>query len=73
MNQDRFAGMWKQFGGRLKERWGKLTHDPLLVMAGTRDQLMGRIQERRGLSKEATASQLKDFFYRNRHWDLLDR
>jgi uncharacterized protein YjbJ (UPF0337 family) len=68
MNQDRLIGMCKQFAGKVKERWGKLTNDTLVTFAGSRDQLAGRIQEQRGVSKEKSARQLKDFFERNRDW-----
>ena len=73
MNQDRFAGIWKQFRGKVKGRWGKLTNNLLVVTAGTSDQLAGRIQERYGISKEEAARQLKDFLNRNRNWNLLNR
>jgi len=73
MNQDRFAGIWKQFRGTVKGRWGKLTNNPLVVTAGTRDQLAGRIQERYGVSKATAARQLKDFLDHNRNWDLSNR
>ncbi len=73
MNQDRIAGIWKQFRGKVKGRWGELTHDPQVVTAGARDQLAGRIQERYGVSKEEAARQLKDFLDRNRNWDLSSR
>jgi uncharacterized protein YjbJ (UPF0337 family) len=69
MNQNRFAGICKQFRGKVKGRWGKLTHNPLVSYAGTRDQLAGKIQERYGVSQEQAARQLKDFLYRNRDWD----
>ena len=73
MNQDRFAGIWKQFRGKLNERWGKLANNPLVVTAGTLDQFDGRIQERYGVSKEAAARQLKDFLDRNRNWNLSNQ
>ena len=73
MNQDRVAGIWKQFSGKVKGRWGTLASNPRVVTAGTRDQLAGRIQERYGVSKEQAARQLKDFFDRNRNWDLSNR
>ena len=50
MNWDQVAGNWKQFKGHVKEKWDKLTDDHLDVVAGTRDQLVGKIQER---SREA--------------------
>ncbi|MDP2240167.1 MAG: CsbD family protein [Burkholderiales bacterium] len=70
MNQDRFAGIWKQVRGKVKGRWGELTHDPRAVIAGTRDQLAGRIQEGYGISKDVAERQLKEFLHRNRNWDL---
>ncbi len=69
MNQDRFAGNWKQFGGKVKEQWGRLTNDPQRESAGRRDQLVGRNQERYGVAKEEAARQLKDFLDRNRDWN----
>ena len=38
-------GNWKQFKGKVKAQWGKLTDDHLDVIAGNRDQLAGKIQE----------------------------
>jgi uncharacterized protein YjbJ (UPF0337 family) len=73
MNRDRFHGIWKQFSGKLKEQWGRLTDDPLAVAAGTRDRLAGRIRERRGISKQAAHRQLEDFMSRNRNWWDLSR
>lgn len=65
MNQDRLGGHWKQVKGKLKEQWGKLTDDDLDVIAGRRDQLLGRIQERHGLAKEEARRQVESFERRN--------
>ena len=73
MNRDRLEGGWKQFGGTVKEQWGRLTHDPRCELAGRRDQLAGRVQQRYGISKEQSARQLKDFLDQNRNWDLSNR
>jgi uncharacterized protein YjbJ (UPF0337 family) len=51
-------GNWKQFGGRVKEKWGKLTDDDLAVINGRRDQLEGKIQERYGLAKDQVRSDI---------------
>ena len=48
MNNDRIEGRWKQIKGKVKEQWGRLTDDDLDVIAGRRDQLLGRIQQRHG-------------------------
>ena len=65
MNNDRLRGQLKQFKGKLKERWGRLTDDDIDVIAGRRDQLLGRIQERHGIAKEEADRQVKDFEQRN--------
>lgn len=61
MNQDTLEGNWLQLKGKAKEQWGELTDDDLDVIAGRRDQLVGKIQERYGLAKEAVETQIKDF------------
>lgn len=71
MNQDRIAGNWKKAKGKLKEQWGKLTDDDLDVIAGRRDQLLGRIQERHGIAKEEAQRQVEGFERRNP--DCLDK
>jgi uncharacterized protein YjbJ (UPF0337 family) len=40
---DRIAGNWKQFSGKARERWGELTDDDLSVIAGRREQFVGKI------------------------------
>ena len=60
-------GNWKQFKGKVKAQWGKLTDDHLDVIAGNRDQLAGKIQETYGITKDETEQQIKDFEERNKH------
>lgn len=43
MNKDEIGGNWKQFKGKAKEKWGKLTDDDMTVIEGKRDQLVGKI------------------------------
>ncbi len=61
MNNDILAGNWKQFHGKILEQWGKLTKDDLDVIAGRRDQIVGKLQERYGIAKEEAEKQLKTF------------
>ena len=68
MNWDIVEGNWKQFKGKAKEQWGKLTDDDLDIIAGKRDQLVGRIQEAYGVNKDEAEKQLRDFEKRNEHW-----
>jgi len=57
MNWDQIAGKWKQFMGSVKQEWGKLTDDDLDYISGTRDRLVGRLQQKYGLAKDEAERQ----------------
>jgi len=61
MNWDQIEGNWKQAKGKAKEKWGKLTDDDLDVVAGKKDQLVGKIQERYGCGKEEAERQIDEY------------
>jgi uncharacterized protein YjbJ (UPF0337 family) len=61
MNQDRLQGNWKQFKGKVREKWGKLTDDQLDVINGRREVLAGKIQELYGLSRDEAERQIKEW------------
>ena len=61
MNHDRIQGRWKQWKGKVREQWGKLTDDDLDVIAGRRDQLLGRIQQRHGVAHDEAERQVSDW------------
>jgi uncharacterized protein YjbJ (UPF0337 family) len=52
MADDILKGQWKQVSGKAKEWWGKLTDDDLTTIDGQRDQLVGKLQEKYGYTKE---------------------
>jgi uncharacterized protein YjbJ (UPF0337 family) len=58
MNWDQIEGKWKQAKGAVKEKWGKLTDDDLDVINGKQDVLVGKIQERYGITREEAQKQL---------------
>lgn len=64
MNWDRIEGNWKQFTGKVKEKWGELTDDDLTAINGRRDQLEGKIQERYGYSKDQVKKEVDDWLGR---------
>jgi uncharacterized protein YjbJ (UPF0337 family) len=64
MNSDQLEGKWKQVKGEVREKWGKLTDDDIHVVAGRREQLIGKVQERYGLAKEEATKQV-DAFVKN--------
>jgi uncharacterized protein YjbJ (UPF0337 family) len=52
MNWDQLQGKWRQVKGSAKQHWGKFTDDDLEYIAGHRESLIGKLQERYGLAKE---------------------
>jgi uncharacterized protein YjbJ (UPF0337 family) len=59
INWDQMAGDWKQFKGKVKEKWGKFTDDDLTTIAGKRDQLAGLLQQ--GYEKDQAEKDLDEF------------
>lgn len=55
---EKFKGSWTTTKGAVKEQWGKLTDDDLLEIEGRRDQLVGKIQTRYGISHEEAEAQV---------------
>lgn len=61
MNWDQLEGKWKQYSGKVKEKWGNLTDDDLTAIHGRRDQLIGKIQERYGIVRQEAEKQVDEF------------
>jgi uncharacterized protein YjbJ (UPF0337 family) len=69
MNTDQMSGKWKQMKGAAKQQWGKLTDDDLEVIAGKRDSLVGKLQERYGMAKEDAQSKADEWLKAYQHPD----
>jgi len=52
MNKNKFAGKWHELKGKIRENWGKLTHDEVEMVDGKTEKLSGLLQKKYGLSKE---------------------
>jgi uncharacterized protein YjbJ (UPF0337 family) len=61
INWDQIEGNWKQFTGKVQQKWGQLTEDEVDAVAGSRDILIGKIQERYGIGREEAERQLEEF------------
>ena len=61
MNWDQIAGKWKQLKGQTQQQWGKLTDDDFDRIDGRREELVGVVQERYGIAREAAEEQVADF------------
>lgn len=58
MDELRFKGKWNQLKGKIKQEWADLTDDDLMYVEGKEDELLGRMQEKTGKSKD----ELKGWF-----------
>lgn len=64
MDWDRVKGNWKQFSGKVKENWGKLTDDEITRINGSREQLEGQIQAKYGYAKDQVRKEVDDWLNR---------
>ena len=53
MNREQLAGAWYVVRGKVQEQWGKLTDDDLDVINGRHTQLVGKVRQRYGKTREA--------------------
>ena len=61
MNWDQIEGNWKQMMGHVRQKWGKFTDDDLELIAGKKDVLSGKLQEKYGLAKHLAEKELDAF------------
>lgn len=61
MNWDQVQGKWKQYKGQIRTKWGKITDNDLDVIEGNRQQLVGKVQEYYGVTRENAEKQVDEF------------
>ena len=61
MNSQTLKGEWNQLKGSVKQKWADLTDDDLTHIEGSRDKLVGRLQERSGRTKEEVELEVDDW------------
>ena len=52
-------GKWNELKGKVKQEYAELTDDDLTYQDGQEDELIGRIQQKIGKTKEEVADWLK--------------
>lgn len=62
MNEDTFAGQWKEMRGTLRSWWGKLTDDDLERIGGEKDRLIGVMQEKYGYTRDEAQKEVERRF-----------
>ena len=50
--EDKIKGNWNQLKGKIKQKFGDLTDNDLMYQEGKEDELLGRIQEKTGKTKD---------------------
>lgn len=60
-SQDKWEGRFDRVKGKLREHFGRLTDDEIAQTRGRREQMLGRIQEKYGETKEKAEAMLKAF------------
>jgi uncharacterized protein YjbJ (UPF0337 family) len=59
MDKLQIKGNWNKMKGKLKQKYGSLTDDDLKYTEGNEDELVGRIQEKTGKSRDAIIKELR--------------
>ena len=60
MNKDIIKGNWNETKGKLKQKYGELTDDDLTYVEGKEEELIGRVQERLGVTKDKAEKIIQD-------------
>ncbi len=60
MNEDQAQGKWDRFTAKVKQEWGKLTDDEVKQAEGNKDELIARIREKYGDSKETISKKFNE-------------
>ncbi len=58
MNKEQAKGKWVHLRGRIRAKWGKLSHNDAALIAGKREQLQGKLLELYGIGKEEAEKDL---------------
>ena len=70
MTKLQFKGSWNEVKGKLKQKYGDLTDDDLIFAEGKEDELLGRLQQRLGKSKEELRREIEAYLAFNQRQTL---
>ncbi len=59
MDKLSFKGNWNEIKGKLKQKYGNLTDDDLTFLEGKEDELLGRLQQRTGRTREELREEIE--------------
>jgi uncharacterized protein YjbJ (UPF0337 family) len=61
MTKLQFKGGWNEVKGKLKQKYAQLTDDDLTFAEGKDEELLGRLQQKLGKSKEDLRKEIENF------------
>jgi uncharacterized protein YjbJ (UPF0337 family) len=73
MNWDRVAGNWRQVKGIARAQWGRLTADYVGVVAGKRQQVLGKVQAMYAITKQADEKRLAEWLAQQHKVDPIHK
>ena len=59
MTKLQFKGSWNEVKGKLKQKYAQLTDDDLTFAEGKDEELLGRLQQRLGKTKDDVRKELE--------------
>ena len=59
MTKLQFKGSWNEAKGKLKQKYGQLTDDDLSFTEGKDEELLGRLQQKLGKTKEEIREEIE--------------
>ena len=60
MTKMQMKGTWNEMKGKLKQKYAELTDDDLTFVEGKEDELLGRMQQRLGKSKDDLRREIEE-------------
>lgn len=60
MTKLEIKGSWNEAKGKLKQKYGELTDDDLTFAEGKDDEMLGRLQQKLGRTKEEIRQEIAD-------------
>lgn len=61
MNKATLSGSWTELKGHIKQRWSKLTDNDMGIIEGNLDELVGRVQQAYGCTKDKAWAEFEEF------------
>jgi uncharacterized protein YjbJ (UPF0337 family) len=58
---DILLGKWHELKGQVRQQWGKLTDDDLLLLSGKTEELSGVLQQRYGYDKAKAETEINNW------------